>query len=104
MRTKVCSVHTTDAPLKKHSHNSLLVNANSFQRNAHCKSLFCVQKYWKPFYRQISFKVTFSTLIELKQCGIWRYAPVHISDRENFDPLPEIEPVLFMSAAQKSEL
>jgi len=44
--------------------------------------------------------VTFSTLIELKQCGIWCHAPVHISDRENFDHLPEIEPALFMSAAQ----
>lgn len=80
------------------------MSANSVQRSAHYKSLFFVQKFGKPFYRQISSKVTFSTLIELKQCGIWRYAPVHISDREDFDPLPEIEPVLFMSAAQKSEL
>lgn len=80
------------------------MNTNSFQRNAHCKSLFFVKKTGKPFYRHISSKVTFSTLNELKQCGIWRYAPVHISDIEDFDPLPEIEPVLFMSAAQKSEL
>lgn len=45
--------------------------------------------------------MTFRTLIELKQCGILRYAPEHIRDIEDVDPLPEIEPALFMSAALK---
>lgn len=70
MRTKVHSVHTIHVPLKQHSHKSFLLSANSVQRNAHCKSLFFLFKsLGNHFFRHISSKVTFSTLIELSSVG-----------------------------------